>query len=373
MKVESGGAGGEHRPQGRVRAFSASPRRVRTHAHDPRTRALTLSHLNLAPVGALVQLDQGIAAPPALDRRVQNGLGFDAVGAVRLRKAYDGLGGDEAVDKGLGGGHGGCTDECVRGLTHLKGNGIAMRSCDVCTVPMGAHTDAPDKAPGPRPPGPGPIENPMLANATVSASRPGGGTGPATLVRRAWAGVFALFSVSTSRLATSPTPDLPPALPLSSQLSSQLADAPPPPSRRGKIPLEKGFSQMDWLRRGRERAGKERGKRERERESFLHPSIPCALSPLSHSLSSLPHPYSHPPTPTRGDAGRHSGRCVWRRLLGGPARQGVRPGALPRVPPGRGGPAGARGGHGLHGRLQRRARLGERGRPVGVLPGGAAG
>jgi hypothetical protein len=298
MKVESVGAGGEHRPQGRVRAFSASPRRVRTHAHDPRTRALTLSHLNLAPVGALVQLDQGIAAPPALDRRVQNGLGFDAVGAVRLRKAYDGLGGDEAVDKGLGGGHGGCTDECVRGLTHLKGNGIAMRSCDVCTVPMGAHTDAPDKAPGPRPPGPGPIENPMLANATVSASRPGGGTGPATLVRRAWAGVFALFSVSTSRLATSPTPDLPPALPLSSQLSSQLADAPPPPSRRGKIPLEKGFSQMDWLRRGRERAGKERGKRERERESFLHPSIPCALSPLSHSLSSLPHPYSHPPTPT---------------------------------------------------------------------------
>jgi hypothetical protein len=50
-------------------------------------------------------------------------------------------------------------------------------------------------------------------------------------------------------------------LPLNSHLTHtlpQLADAPPPPSRRGKIPLEKGFSQVDWLRTARERAG-ERG------------------------------------------------------------------------------------------------------------------
>jgi hypothetical protein len=43
--------------------------------------------------------------------------------------------------------------------------------------------------------------------------------------------------------------------PLQNETKRQLADAPPPPSRHGKIPLEKGFSQVDWLRTARERAG----------------------------------------------------------------------------------------------------------------------
>lgn len=94
---------------------------------------------------------------------------------------------------------------------------------------------------------PPPPRNPLLARATATHA----GTGEAVPVR-GWG------RVRGGRLAFRARP--PRAWrPMAAHVPifhSQLAQAPLAPAKgRGKVPLEKGYSQIDWLRRARERPG----------------------------------------------------------------------------------------------------------------------
>ena len=152
-------------------------------------------------------------------------------------------------------------------------------------------------APGPRPAAPSPIENPMLAKATVSASRPGGGTGPAKLVRGRGAGRERRAAPPRAALCVHPRPraSKPSFLPLSHAHSSPTPRPRPPGGARS--PWKRGLARLTGCAKAGSGQVKEKAREGGERvgvSSDEAPPPPSALTPLRFfSLS----PSTQPPAP----------------------------------------------------------------------------